>query len=125
MTTLTLEIPDELASRLVPLQKELPHLLLYALDMLGQPGKESSARAVVSPLHTELLDFLASGPSHTEIASFKFSVHLQKRLEALLETNREENLTASEQAELDVFQQMNHLLILLKARVPSTTTSAS
>ena len=94
MTTLTLEIPDELANRL-------------------------------APLHLELLDFLATGPSHTDIANFKFSMHLQERLEKLLDANREENLTANEQTQLDVFQQMNHLLILLKARVHSAASPAS
>jgi len=40
----------------------------------------------------------------------------QDRLEELLYRNREEELTAEEQAELDTYGHLNHLMIRLKAR---------
>lgn len=38
------------------------------------------------------------------------------RLEELLDKNREEGLTEEEEEELDVYEQVDHLMILLKAR---------
>lgn len=121
MAILTLEVPDELAARLDPLQAELPQLLAYVVDLLGVPSSQTQEPKATSPLLVELLDFFASGPSLAEIADFKFSTRIQERLNELLYINREEELTEEQKAELDTFEQMNHLLILLKARVNRAT----
>jgi hypothetical protein len=46
-------------------------------------------------------------------------------LELLLDKNREESLTAAETAELDTYQQINHLFILLKARARQTLSTSN
>jgi len=116
MTTITLEVPDELAGRLASLQTNLPHLLTFALDLLGTPSVRPSTLSTNSPVFTEIIDFLARGPSSTALLAYKVSPKAQARLEELLDTKREESLTAQEAAELDTYVQVNHLLILLKAR---------
>lgn len=63
-----------------------------------------------------MLDFLANGPSPEQIVAFKISPNVQIRLEDLLDKNREDGLSDDEAAELDVFSQVNHIMILLKAR---------
>jgi len=68
------------------------------------------------PVFTELIEFLVHAPSYTEIIAFKVSAEVQERLEALLDANRERILSPLEQAELDAYQQVDHLMILLKAR---------
>ena len=57
------------------------------------------------------------------IASSPRRAAAQARLEALLDTHREEGLTAEETAELEVYAQVNHLLLLLKARARLATTA--
>ena len=118
MTTITLELPDELAARLVALRDRLPQLLSIALEL--SPSSDAPlALPALTPAHPafeEMLDFLASGPSPEKIVAFKVSPAAQARLEELLEKNRLEGLTDDEAAELDVYSQVNHILILLKAR---------
>ena len=72
--------------------------------------------ASASPAYAEVLDFLISSPSAQGIVDFKVSAQTQSRLHDLLEKNRESTLTDLEQAELDAFEQIEHLVVLLKAR---------
>ena len=51
--------------------------------------------------------------------SFKVSQNAQTRLQNLLDKNREATLIPMEIAELDVYEQLEHLMILLKARAYS------
>lgn len=117
MTTITLEVPDELAVRLAPVRERLPQLLSLALELL--PGEFPISAAAVSASHPafdEMIDFLAGGPTPEQIIEFKASPAAQARLEELLDKNREEGLTEAESAELDVYEQINFVLLLLKAR---------
>ena len=118
MTTITLELPDELAARLVALRDRLPQLLSIALELSPSSDVPLTLPALTPahPAFAEMLDFLASGPSPEKIVAFKVSPAAQARLEELLEKNRQEGLTDEEAAELDVYSQVNHILILLKAR---------
>ena len=118
MTTITLELPDELAARLVALRDRLPQLLSIALELSPSSDVPLTLPALTPahPAFEEMLDFLASGPSPEKIVAFKVSPAAQARLEELLEKNRLEGLTDEEAAELDVYSQVNHILILLKAR---------
>jgi hypothetical protein len=75
-----------------------------------------SHSATASPAYVEVLDFLVAGPGPREILAFKVSPATQNRLGDLLEKNREEELTDLEQAELDAFEQIEHVMVLLKAR---------
>jgi hypothetical protein len=117
---LTIQIPDELAQRLEPLQNRLPELLWRLLDI--EPGQTTqqplvSAETINIPeVYQEVLDFLLKRPTPEEIIAFKVSEQAQRRLQALLEKNRSGSLTSMEIAELDVYEQLEHLMILLKAR---------
>lgn len=116
MTTITLEVPDELAAQVVALGGRLPDLLTKALKSEIPTKKEQSNRSGVSaPLYREITDFLASNPLPEQIAAFKISRAAQERLEDLLDKYREEGLAADETAELDAYLQARDLMILLKA----------
>lgn len=117
MTTITLQLPDELAAWIAPLQDQLPDLILQAKELLpvGQPVNAVHLSSTY-PVFDEMIDFLASGPTSQQIVEHKVSPALQERLEELLDKNREEGLTAAEMAELDAFRRVNHEMILLKAR---------
>jgi len=116
MTTITLEVPDELAAQVVALGGRLPDLLTKVLK--SEPVariKQTNGAEVADPLYREITDFLATNPSPDQIIAFKISVEAQERLEDLLDKNREEGLTADETAELDAYLQARDLMILLKA----------
>jgi hypothetical protein len=68
------------------------------------------------PLFADLIDFLASSPSAEEILAYSASEALQERLSSLLEGNRNERLSAEEQAELDEFLRLDHFVTMLKIR---------
>jgi hypothetical protein len=118
---LTIQIPDELAERLEPLQNRLPELLWRLLDIEPRQTTEqplANAETINIPeVYQEVLDFLIKRPTPEEIIAFKVSPHTQMRLQVLLEKNRSGSLTPMEIGELDVYEQLEHLMILLKARV--------
>jgi len=121
MTTITLEVPDELAARLNLLRDRLPALLSRVLDLLPLENPPTDlASEAPHPAFAEIIDFLATGPTPDQIVAFKASASVQARLEELLEKNREEGLTEAESAELDLYEQVNDLMILLKARARTT-----
>lgn len=120
MTTITLEVPDELAAQVVALGGRLPDLLTRALKPESAAKKEQTNGAGISvPLYREITDFLAANPSPEQIIAFKISAAAQQRLEDLLDNNREEGLTVDETAELDAYLQARDLMILLKANAQS------
>ena len=125
MTAITLNVPEELAVRLAQRHAQLPQLLAMALELLpAELPLVASVAAAGQPVFDEMLDFLASGPTPPQIVAFKLSPATHRRLEALLDKNREEGLSDAEEAELDVYTQVNHLLLLLKARARLTTVPA-
>ncbi|MBO3460398.1 hypothetical protein G7B40_018025 [Aetokthonos hydrillicola Thurmond2011] len=120
MAELTIQIPDELAQRLEPLQNRLPELLWRLLDIdhllsTSQP-KTQAETTDITAVYQEVLDFLIKRPTPEEIITFKVSLPVQKRLQELLEKNRSATISTMEFAELDVYEQLEHMMILLKAR---------
>jgi hypothetical protein len=121
MAELTIQIPDELAGRLEPLKERLPQLLEQVLEITESEaftfqGEETPTPAQASTsVYAEVLNFLIQRPTPKEIVAFKVSTPTQERLRTLLEKNREETLTVQETGELDVYEQLEHLMILLKA----------
>jgi hypothetical protein len=121
MVEITIQVPDALAKHLEPVQERLPDLLAQliadaqlgsALDeILSQPVSVESA-----PAYVEILDFLASGPEPEEIINFHVSSEAQERVNQLLEKNRDSTLTQSENAELDLYVQIDQIMTLLKIR---------
>ena len=120
MAELTLDVSDELMQRLQPLQDRLPALLTLLVGALpsqaaGAPPTE--VHGTEPPLaYMEVLDFLLTRPTPHDILAFKVSDAAQARLRLLLDKNREEALSVPEEAELDIYEQLEHLMLLLKAK---------
>lgn len=120
MAELTIQIPDELAKRLEPLRDRLPELLSQLVGT-GSPAVASLELPTanlpeVPQAYCEVLDFLVTRPTPQDIIAFKVSLEAQDRLSSLLDKNRGGVLTEAEVAELDVYEQLEHLMILMKAR---------
>jgi hypothetical protein len=110
MSPITLELPDELARRLQPMADQLPEILelgLRELNAAGQPGFQGAA---------ELLEFLAGLPSPEEALALRPSPALQGRIDALLEKNRTEGLTTSEEQDWERYQYLEHLVRIAKGK---------
>ena len=117
MTTITLEVPDDLAAQFKIAPAALSALIREAVAakvarLAPQPGSDESA----SPIYQEIIDLLTSGPTADQLIAFKISDSAQERLEELLRRNREEELTAEERAELNTYFRLSEYLTKLKAR---------
>ena len=86
-----------------------------------------TAEHIASPPKTyqEVLDFLISRPTSQEIIGFKVSEQSQTRLQTLLQKNRDAGLSLEEKSELDLYEQLDTLMGLLKARAFVTLKPAT
>ena len=106
MATITLDVSDEIAAQLHAARDRLPELVALSLQ---QP-------AVPAHIYRFIVDFLASNPSPEDLAAFGPTPEMQERLQTLLHRSRSDNLTAVEQAELDEYERIEHLMVLIKSR---------
>lgn len=126
MAKITIDIPDDLAQRLAPYQSQFSDLFtrLIATALPSQQPPEQNALLPSllnsSSIYQEILDLLISQPTSEEIISFKVSEVSQSRLQTLLQKNREAALTPAETAELDLYEQLDTLMGLLKVRAYTT-----
>lgn len=126
MAQITIDIPDDLAQRLAPYQSQFSDLFtrLIATTLLSpQPPAQNIPTPNLlnsSSLHQEILDLLISQPTSEQIISFKVSETSQSRLQTLLHKNREAALTPAESTELDLYEQLDTLMGLLKVRAYTT-----
>ena len=104
MTTITIEVPDELSELIAQAGDRLPELLAQSL------------RQPVLPAHSYryVLDFLASNPSAEEIAAFGPTPEMTERLRTLMEREAAGDITPTEKAELDEYERLEHLMIIIK-----------
>src|SRR4029434_5485064 len=89
MTTVTIEIPDDLAAKI-----DLGTLPILLRELVGRKAGQMQAieesDPLPRPLYREITDFLAENPTTQQIMAFKISAAAQERLENLLHTNRED-----------------------------------
>lgn len=104
MATITIDIPDELSVQLELVRERIPELLALSLQ---QP-------AVPAHIYRALVNFLARKPTSAEIVAYRPTSAMQERLAILLERSHAQHLTTTEQAELDEFERIEHLVIMLK-----------
>jgi hypothetical protein len=68
-------------------------------------------------VYEDLVELLANSAKPEELLSFQLSIDKQRRLDKLLSKNRDGTLSPQESAELDAYEQFEHFVRLLKARV--------
>ncbi len=107
MIELTVQIPNELALRLQPVQGRLTEIIELGLREMTQAQYG---------LYSEVIEFLASGPTSQAIVAFRPSAEAQARVTQLLDKNQAGTLTSSEQEELDQYERLDYLMTLVKAR---------
>jgi hypothetical protein len=104
MALFTIEIPEELSSQLNQLGDKLPELLHQCLVQSPLPAQ----------VYHYILTFIASQPTPEQISEFRPTPEMQSRLQTLLNRSQAGKLTPSEKHELDEYERIEHLIILLK-----------
>jgi hypothetical protein len=105
MTTVTIEVSAPLAQRLSLHTDRMDEIVGLGLGELSP---------LPNRVYRYILSFLAGHPTPEEIVGFRPSPEMQERLHLLLERGKTETLTAAEQAELDEYERIEHLMIRLK-----------
>jgi hypothetical protein len=103
---ITLEIPDELSEKLAEVGDRLPELLALSLQQPPLPAR----------IYQYILNFVTNYPTPEAIMNFRPTEEMQQRLQTLLTRNLTGQLTSLESQELDEYERIEHLIIMLKAR---------
>jgi hypothetical protein len=105
---ITIQVPSDLAHRLRPYQKRLPELL--------ERGLQSVAIYDDEHFHDEnqIMEVLTSNPTPEQVLALRPSVRFQARVSELLERNKQGTLSRHEEAELERYLFLEHLVRLAK-----------
>lgn len=114
MTSVSLDVPDDLAERLLPYRPNLPLILEMGLREFtaGKTGYQGVA---------DVLEFLAGLPSPEETLALRASEDLETRLRELLEKNRTGGLSPGDEQEWRHYELLEHLVRMAKARALALT----
>lgn len=104
MATITIEVPDELSEQLGRAKERLPELLRLSLQQPPLPAT----------VYRYILDFLTSRPTPEQIANFRPTPEMIERRRLLMARERANELTPAEKAELDEYDRIEHLVVMLK-----------
>jgi len=115
MAKITIDIPDELSDQLAQVGERLPELLALSLQQTLIP----------THIYRYILDFLISQPTLDQIIAFCPTPEMTERLQTLIKHSQARELTLSEQRELDEYERIEHLIIMLKAGSLPYLTKAS
>lgn len=111
MARITLDIPDHLAEQLTQLGENPSDWLQQRLPALIEGTQLPILPAQV---YRYILDFMTSNPTPQQIAEFNPTPEMQERLRSLLSRNKLGDLAPSEEAELKEYEQIEHIVVMLK-----------
>jgi hypothetical protein len=103
---ITLEVPEELSQQLAILGNE--RLIELIILSLQQPP-------LAAHTYRYILDFVAANPTPEEIANFRPTPEMQTRLRILLERSKAGDINERERIELNEYERIEHLVIMLKS----------
>ncbi len=105
MTTMTIEVPDQLSEQLKHRKDQVPELLAIGLQQSPLPAQ----------VYRYVLNFIASDPTPEQISAFEPTPEMRERLRTLLARERTNEITLLEKAELDDYERIEHIVVMLKA----------
>ena len=105
MPKITLDVSEELSEQLSQLGDRLPELLALSLRQPALPAH----------IYRYVLDFLSSNPTAQQLTEFKPTLEMQERLKTLLVRSKANELTPNELKELDEYEQIEHILVMIKS----------
>ena len=119
MTThaITLNLPESLYQHLQRRSECCKRSLedeLLALLTAKTLGSETSPNMPLA--YNEVVEFLGSGATAKEITEFRLSSGAQTRAQSLIQKSREDSLSPAEEAELELYTELEDLMALIKIR---------
>ncbi|MGH9841398.1 MAG: hypothetical protein ACREEM_21810 [Blastocatellia bacterium] len=105
MTTITLEIPEELSEQAQKVGNRWQEWLKLSLQQPALPAR----------LYRDILNFLASNPTPDQIVAYRPEPEMIERLKTLIAREADGEITSAEKEELDEFERIEHLMVMLKA----------
>lgn len=109
MASITLSLPDDLASQLRARQQQLPRILelgLRELNAADQSGFDGAA---------DVLELLAALPSPEEILNLRPSPSLSGRVAEMIEKSRTGRMTPLDDENWERYEYLEHLVRMAKA----------
>jgi hypothetical protein len=116
MVQVTMQVPEELANKIQPIQVWLPAIL--EISLVGCKTLAAAAAA-------EAIQFFSANPTPQQVLDYHVSKRAQTRLRRLLALNAAGVLGKTGQHELDELQQLEHIIIMLKAQVAQQLQKAA
>jgi hypothetical protein len=77
---------------------------------------------MASPAYLEIIDFIAAGTTPETVVEYRPSPAAQARVVELIDREKDAGLSPDEQAELDHFMELEHILRMAKARAREILT---
>jgi hypothetical protein len=74
--------------------------------------------------YDEVIDFIAAGTTPEAVVAFRPSEIVQQRVADLLERSNDGKISAEDQSELEDYLQLEHIMIMAKARAREYTKLA-
>ena len=108
MVEITLQLPDTVAARLLPIKSRIPEVLALGLSELSP---------LPNQVYRYILEFLSSDPTPQAVVDFAPTPDMSRRASELLEKKRVGQLTTSESEELEEYARIDHLITMLKAHL--------
>jgi len=71
--------------------------------------------------YEEIIEFIATGTTPESVVAFRPSESAQRRVAELIERAREGTISAEDESELEDYLQLEHLMIMAKARARQHT----
>jgi hypothetical protein len=71
--------------------------------------------------YDEIIDFIAAGTTPEAVLAFHPSESVQQRVAELVERSKEGTISSEEQSELEDYLQLEHIMIMAKARARQHT----
>lgn len=106
MAIITIEVPDEIAEQF----GSQTHLLVDSLlRSLHQPS-------LPLDVYRHILKFIASDPTPEQFATFGPTPEMIERCRTLVAKERVNEITLAEKAELDEYDRIEHLMVVIKTQ---------
>lgn len=71
--------------------------------------------------YDEIIDFIAAGTTPEAVVAFRPSDSVQRRVAELVERSKDGSISSDEQSELEDYLELEHIMIMAKARARQQT----
>jgi hypothetical protein len=119
MASITLSLPDDLASQIRAQQQQLPRILelgLRELNASHQSGFDGAA---------DVLELLAALPTPEEILNLRPSPRLSARVAEMIEKSRRGEMAPLDEQDWERYEYLEHLVRMAKAAAQMKLASAA